>query len=124
MAKETKKAELLSEKIVDHSFSLKLTPAEILEKAKEMTKIMQQRDQLESELSAIKSDFKSKISKKDADISLLSNQISSGTEWVTKKCLVIMYPKQGVKKYFFDDEFVSEETMTKEDFQLTIEENG
>jgi len=121
MAKQETKHKVTT-RVMKHSFSLKLTESEILERAKDMTKVMQQRDQLQSELKAIKDDFKSKIERKNADISLFSNQISTGMEWVTKECEVEMHPKQGVKKFYFEGVMVAEETMTKEDFQLTIDD--
>lgn len=105
-------------KIEKYSFSLKLTEGEVFDKAKEMTKLMQQRDQLQDELKAVKDDFKAKIERKNAEIYSLSNQVSTETEWVTKECQVELLPKPGIKKYFFDGECVGQETMTKDDFNL------
>lgn len=67
------------------------------------------------------SEVKAKIDAKDSEISLLSNNISTEKEYVSKTCDCLFDFKKGTKTYFYDSEKVGEEKMRPEDYQITAE---
>jgi hypothetical protein len=67
----------------------KLTDTEIKEKAQELSKTIEEKGELENELKAIKSQYKSSIDGQDSMINKLSNLIRSGVEPRTVEVMTV-----------------------------------
>lgn len=98
----------------EHHFS----EAEINEKAKSLSHVILEQNQLEEQKKSVMSDYKAKIDKKQEQINEISNYIRSGFEMRHATCEVIKDFEAGKKTYILDGKTVKEEKMTTADYTL------
>lgn len=78
-------------------------------KSKLLATCVAEKQDLELQKKHFNSEIKAKIDEKDSQISLLSNNISTEKEYVSKTCDCLYDFKKGIKTYFYDSEKVGEE---------------
>ena len=100
-----------------------LTKDELLELGKVLAEHNGSLAALEADKARVVSDFKAKATALESEISICSNKISTGYEFRSVECTVIMNdPKAGKKMTYRDDtaERVSLEDMNPEEMQAVL----
>lgn len=106
---------------IRHNFS----PAEITEKAQLLGEAVQELRKIEDELSSIKSDYKKKLTERQANIQELSNHITQKYEMQLTPCFLRKDYKLKERQYLsHDSEVLKTEPLTADDYQLAIDEVG
>jgi hypothetical protein len=116
-----KEAPIYREVPVKHEFTVE----ERLELSSEQNQTVIKLYAIDAEKKQVTSDYKAQTDALDAKLQSLSNRISSGYEMRPERCLLKMFPKEGVKRYYFPPDekkgkVVREEPMSPIDFQTEI----
>lgn len=100
----------------------KYTDEEYRRHSEMLVKALSDKEDAETEFGSIKSSYKAKIEEADARAQLLRSNLRNGFEMRIKDCTVMFDPDNKVKRVYVTDtnEFVCEERMTDEDFQLDL----
>jgi hypothetical protein len=102
-------------------FTRNFTEEEMKIKSKEISAACVTRTEIESELKAVKSSYKSKLDAEATKINLLANELQRGSETVLKTCDVFYDFDRGLKHFYYEGKEVGQERMTKADYQLQTE---
>jgi hypothetical protein len=103
-----------------HDFSQE----ELLEKAQELAGLTREKGSTEDEKKSANSNFKAQIDKIDAQIRIVSNEISNGYRHQNVDCEIhFNFPNSGMKTIFRKDtgETVKVESMSADEMQLELE---
>lgn len=102
-------------------FNYNFTEEELKEKSLQLAQICNEKNRIDDDKKSAASSFKSKLDAKQSEINLLSNQIATGSEMVTKTCDCIYDHDRGIKTYIYDGKEVGQEKMTSADYQGELE---
>ena len=109
---------------IECSCRVQLTQAELVDAGKRLAESTTTLIQLEDEKTKVQSDFKAKITKQQAEISLLSSLVKSGYEFRDVTCKVMFnQPEEGKKTIVRLDtnQTVKVEPMTMEERQRNLD---
>lgn len=102
----------------NYDYERKFTREELEEKSKQLVRAVREKAALEDQKKSAMSGFKSKIDSKTAELNLVSDQINTGSEYVTHTCDALLDYEKGTKTFFYNGEIVGEEKLTAADHQL------
>lgn len=114
-------SEVKKKEKVMRSISVPFSDAEMVQMGKQIAEAMGQIESIQSELDEKKTHYKNRIQVKEAEITKLKNQLSSGFRMEEKLCeLVINIPEQR-REYWVDDKMVDSEPAQARDFQTQLD---
>jgi hypothetical protein len=106
----------------NYTFDYKFSKEELEDKSKQLALACEERNRLEDDKKSVMSDYKAKIDGKNAEINIVSGHINTGKERLTKTCDVVLDFDNGYKTYYWDGLKVGTEKLTKDDYQLSLEQ--
>lgn len=116
------KAERAKAELANNKIRRDFDPPEIRRIAQAMASHSLNIQELESEKSAIASQYKSKIDTAKSEMQEAANKITAGFEIVTRECLVVYRPGKSEKDLFnpANGEFLAVEPMDEPDYQREL----
>lgn len=96
--------------------------ADIHKMAIDLVKAMKQKEVIKEEAKAAADTFKQELSAKDLEIEELSQCITNGYQYVTRKVMMVRNFDRDVREFWLNDKIVHEEPLTAKDHQLDIED--
>ncbi len=112
----------IEKKAIKHEF----TQTELVELGNRLARCLSDQRGIEDELTAIKSQYKSKLDSKSAEVGLIADKLSSKFELREKEVFAVFRPKDGLKDYYLkasdpsDANIVLTEPMDPSDYQVDL----
>lgn len=103
------------------TFNHKFTDSEMISKSQQLANANCIKQGILDEKKSVMSNFADRLNQRDAEINILSREVSSGQEMVTKTCSCVYDFSVGVKIYVYDKKEVGRVPMQQSDYQLDVE---
>lgn len=99
------------------------TQEEKNQKTEQMLQAMRQKEEIEAEFKTSKSNYKSKIDSKDAEIKLTANLLNAGFEDRNYQCILTKNFDEGRREYFEvgSGKLIGTEPLTAADYQMQLQ---
>lgn len=94
-----------------------LAEEEIAEKGKELSKFLQEFDDIKKEAKDSADEFKKKLKAKETEVAILKDAINLGYEMVQRECVMTLNRDKTIREYTIDGTLVDTEPMRAEDYQ-------
>lgn len=96
--------------------------ADIHKMAIDLVKTMKDKETIKEEAKAAADTFKQELASKDLQIEELSQCITNGYQYVTRKVQMVRNFDSGMREFWLNDKLVAEEPLTAKDHQLDLED--